>query len=98
MNVWYMPAESNEWVGPIVVMNNGVPVVSGWKVQVVLQGVRPDPSLWTDPVVDPGGSGALGVYPGVVNQYQIGRYRIWIKVIGTNEQPVRDDSGLIIRT
>ena len=59
---WQLPAESEEWVGPIAVTVNGAPNTT-WQVAVVRSGHRP--TTWATPDVDPRTPNtALGVLVG----------------------------------
>lgn len=99
---WKLPRESNEWVGPIIATKTdaetGEPVTDPVKFAVLPVGTRPQSGDFTDPVVDPDGTGEIGVTAGVVSEPGI--WGIWAKVIGTSEQPVLQPNqvGFISRT
>lgn len=101
VNTWRIPRESREWVGPIVVTvtADGTPVSSA-AVQFALlpQRVHPAEADWAAPVVDPDGSGGIGVQANPVTSFQ--QLGIWCRVTDTPEAPVLDPSevGYVIRT
>jgi hypothetical protein len=91
---WILPAESEEWVGPITVTLNGSPITT-WQIAVVRNGQRP--TTWADPDPLSGGLGVL-IGPTTANVLTYGRHSIWIKVTDSPEVPVISDAGQIIIT
>ncbi len=96
--VWRVPIESNEWVGPIVVTNNNVPIThTSWKYQIVLQGEAPG-LTWSDNVENPLVVGEWGVMAVPLLEDHDGTYKIWVQITVTGQTPVISDAGTLIRT
>jgi hypothetical protein len=91
---WIVPAESEEWVGPITANLNGTPTTA-WQVAVVPNGHR-QPS-WADPDALDGGLGVL-IGPSTANVLTPGRYGIWIRVTDSPEVVVVNDFASIVIT
>lgn len=97
---WVLPRESTEWVGPIVVTKidaeTGEPVTDPVQFALLPLGTRPEDSDWASPILDPDGTGELGVSVAPVESS--GFWRIWVRVEGNPEVPVLDTVGTVRRT
>lgn len=95
MTTWTFPRLSTEWVGPISVAADDVPV-TGWAYALTLYGERPESVDDIDGTPDAldGGLGIL-VGPGTSNVLAPGVYKIWVRYVDAPEAPVLDDVGLI---
>jgi hypothetical protein len=93
-----VPRESNEWVGPIVVTNNNVPIAhTSWKWQIVLQG-EGESGTWLDPLENPLVVGEWGAWADPLLEDDDGTYKIWVQITATGQTPVISDAGTLIRT
>lgn len=95
MTTWILPRLSTEWVGPIVVSVDDVPV-TGWTYTLVPVGDRPATvdDIADVPTLLDGGLGIL-VGPGTGHELTQGTYRIWVRYVDAPEAPVLNDVGTI---
>lgn len=82
---WSLAAETKEWVGPIVVLADDVPVTD---FEVTLTGPGQRPTTWTAPTV----LGAQrGLLVGADTDYELAvgvKYTLWIRYTDAPEIPV----------
>lgn len=99
---WYLARESAEWAGPIQCAvtdrASGQPVTLNVQFAVLAKGQRPAESDWASPVLDPDGTGGLGVFQSPVTSYQ--HLGIWARDRDNPETPVLEPShvGWVVRT
>lgn len=83
---WRLPAETKEWVGPIVVDANGEPV-STFELTLTKDAARP--ALWKAPLKLSGGYGLL-VGLGTDFPLAVGhRHSLWVRFTAMPESPVQ---------
>lgn len=92
---WTVPRLSTEWVGPITVTRNGVPV-TGWKLAIFPRTYQPAATseINETPSTLDGGLGVL-IGPGSGHVLSPGLYRLWVRYVSNPESPVLSDVGLI---
>lgn len=101
-NVWRVPRESVEWVGPIVASvidrSSLLPVTLNMQIAVMPRGKRPGDDDWITPDADPDGTDGLGYMTAAVAGYQ--HLGFFAKDIDNPETPVLEpvDVGWLIRT
>ena len=88
MNIWRLPRESVEWVGPVTLDGDeGV-----LERALVPSGQRPAEADWKAPTT-------IGTERGLLVQgLAVGNYRLWARVTDLPEVPVFDDVATIIIT
>lgn len=89
---WVIPRESKEWVGPLVVLANGVPTTT-YTVCLKKDGLRPVVGDFGNPVPD---GSDLGVIAGP--NLEPGTYRVWVRKVTSLEDVWLDDVGYVIVT
>lgn len=83
--LWSLVAETCEWVGPISVTADDVPVTE-FEIAVTGPGARP--TAWAAPTVLSGASGVL-VGTGTPHPLVPGtRYTVWVRFVDVPETPV----------
>lgn len=98
MTTWRLSSLSREWVGPITVSADDVPVTA-WTYAVLPWDESPatPEAISGTPTALDGGLGVL-VGPGSGNVLAVGAYQIWIRYVDDPEAPVLHDSMTIIIT
>jgi hypothetical protein len=93
--LWKLPRLSTEWVGPITVTDDGVPV-TGWKVAIFTNGYQPElaSEISESPTTVDGGLGVL-IGPGTSHVLAPGFYRVWIRYVASPEAPVINNVATI---
>lgn len=93
--------EATVWLGPIAVARTDamtIPITEGVSFALLPRGDRPGDDDWADAVVDPAGTGALGLMLEPVDAY--GEFGVWVKVTAEDETPVLQpyEVGFVRRT
>lgn len=98
ITTWRLSRLSREWVGPITVTADGVPVTT-WTYRITPASDRPATPGDIDgvPVVLDDQRGIL-VGPETSNVLAPGRYLIWVRYVAGQEAPVMDDVGVLVIT
>lgn len=98
MTTWRLSSLSREWVGPITVSADDVPVTA-WTYVVLPWGEKPatPEEIASTPTALDGGLGVL-VGPDSDNVLTMGEYQIWIRYVDDPEAPVLHDDMTIIIT
>lgn len=84
---WKLPRETVEWVGPITVTVDDVPVT---EFEVSLYRPPGRPVVWQTPTAGDGGMGVL-VGPGTDNVLPVGQTRGAVRYVDSPETPVLTD-------
>lgn len=83
---WLVAAETKEWIGPITVAVDAVPVTT-FEVSLTAPGARP--ATWVSPSVL---NGARGVLAGLGTTFPFtagAKYGVWIRFTSNPEVPVQ---------
>jgi hypothetical protein len=98
VTTWRISRLSREWVGPVAVTADGLPVID-WAYAILPAGERPatPESIDNAPTVLDDTPGIL-VGPGTDNVLSAGRYVIWVRYVAGLEAPVLNDVGVLVIT
>jgi hypothetical protein len=87
LETWSLVAETKEWVGPLSMTLDGVPVAT-FEVQLSLSDARPSSSAWATPTLVGAGLRIL-VGAGTAFPLTAGtKYTVWLRTADSPEIPV----------
>jgi hypothetical protein len=88
VTVWDIPQLSKEWIGPVTITANALPVTN-YKLALMPDGVEPATGDWKDPDMSE-------AERGIVADVATGSYKVWAKYDTALESVVLDDVGIVI--
>lgn len=93
---WQVPQLSREWIGPLSVTADGIPVTD-WVYKIMPFDQRPvtAESIDGEPTILDDMLGIM-IGPGTGNELSPGRFLIWIRYLSGAEAPVLNNVGVLV--
>lgn len=95
VEIWRVPHETKEWIGPVTVTANGIGI-SSWEGCLLADGTRPLEADWQTPdSIGPDKGIMIGSgtnYPTLTK----GSYILWVRFNNGTEVPVSHRAGIVV--